>query len=291
MSPEPDSLHRFLIEGTDVRGELVHLDDTWQTLLARREYPPAVRDLLGEALSAVALLAATIKFEGSLSLQLSGSGPLSLLLVQAANDRSLRGLASWRGRVTGSSFEELVGGARLIMTIDSGPGKEQFQGIVDAAGRSIAEVLQHYFDHSEQLPTRLWLAADASRAAGLLLQKVPGRDGTAATWERMTTRSPAPEPRSLLGLSATDILAHLYGNEDVRLFRPEPVCFRCTCTRERIESILCSLGKVEVEDILSGQGVIATTCEFCGQGYRFDSIDVATMFAEEPALPLSDATH
>ena len=193
-----DTLHRFVIEDSGVRGELVHLDATWQSLLANTRYPDPVLDVLGEALSAVALLSATIKFDGSLILQISGDGPLHMVVVQATGRRTLRGLARWRGTVDPGPLGQLTGKGHLAMTIDPGPGKERYQGIVGLEGDSLAEILQVYFQNSEQLPTRLWLAADREHAAGLLLQHLPGRDNDPDVWNRAVHLASTVAPQSTM---------------------------------------------------------------------------------------------
>jgi molecular chaperone Hsp33 len=188
-------LHRFLFEHTRVRGEWVHLDAAWQALLQRHQYPPVVRDRLGEAYAAVALMAATLKFDGSLILQITGSGPLHMLVVQATGRGTLRGLARYRGDVPDGDLQEIFGpDGRLVITLDPGVGRERYQGVVALEGSSLAGALDLYFERSEQLPTRVWLASDGARTAGLLLQGVPGPDGAptpsdSEDWVRATLLS------------------------------------------------------------------------------------------------------
>lgn len=277
---EPDHLHRFVIEHSRVRGELVQLDATWQALLERSRYPAPVRRVLGETLAGVALLAATIKFEGSLILQTRGDGPLHLLVVQANADRSMRGLARWHGDIqSGTRFSDLMGQGHLVLTIDPGAGKERYQGIVELEGEHIAGVLEHYFFRSEQLPTRLWLAADERRAAGLLLQDLPGSSDDRDAWRRSVHLAETITERELIGLAPRELLFRLYHEEDVRLFRPQPVRFHCGCSRERVASVLRGMGREEITGILSEQGAVSVDCEFCSRGYRFDAVDVEQLFA------------
>ena len=285
-----DCLRRFLFEQSDVRGELVWLDASWRAVLERRDYPAPVRELLGQAMAAAVLLSATVKLEGLLQFQLQGDGPMHLLLIETTAARTVRGLARWRGEVEGLDFRALTGQARLALTLDPGGGGERYQGVVAVTGDSLAATLETYFEQSEQLPTRLWLAADTERAAGMLLQRMPGsaaRAGSSEDWNRDVTLGETLTARELLLLPAHDILHRLYHEEDLRLFDCEPVSFRCSCSRERTAAMLRGLGYDEVHDILREQGGVHVSCEFCGQGYRFDAVDVEELFAAsgQPGIP------
>ncbi len=286
--PDRDVLQRFLFEHTHVRGGLAHLDATWQAVLERHDYPPVIRDLLGQAMAAAALLSTTIKFGGSLILQLTGQGPLSMLVVQASAARTLRGLAHWQEPLPSAHLGELAGQARLVITIDPGEGKERYQGIVPVEEEAtLAGALESYFRQSEQLGTRLWLAADEHRAAGMLLQSLPGGTGDPDAWDRTTHLGATLTDRELLGLDHREILHRLFHEEDVRLFETEPVSFRCGCSRERIENVLRGLGYDEVADILREEGQVKVGCEFCNQQYLFDAVDVEQLFAAsaQPQVP------
>ena len=284
---DTDCLHRFIFEHTDVRGELVHLDASWRAVLEHRDYPPPVRDLLGQALVAAMLLSATIKINGSLHLQLQGDGPLNLLLVEISAQRTLRGLARWDGEVPAGSLQQQVGKARLTLTIDPGQGGERYQGLVEVSGDSLAATLEDYFIRSEQLETRLWLAADATRACGMLLQRLPGKNVDDEDWQRDVFLGETISETELLQLPTHELLHRLFHEEDVRLFEAEPVSFRCTCCRERIETVLRGLGYDEVQDILEEQGRVSVNCEFCGHCYEFDNVDVESLFAAagQPDVP------
>lgn len=288
MNPrDKDSLHRFLFERTNVRGELVHLDASWQAALERKDYPEPVRDLLGQALAAAALLSATIKIDGSLTLQLQGAGPVTLLVVQATAQRSLRGLAHWEGEVQPGTFAELVGEGRLAITLDPGEIGDRYQGIVDLQNDSLAHCLEDYFKHSEQLATRLWLTSNGESAAGMLLQELPAETEDHDAWARDVHLGETIKEEELLELPAREILHRLYHEEDVRLFEAEPVSFRCSCSRERIETVLRGLGHQEVLSIIEEQGAVCVDCEFCNQRYEFDPVDVEGLFAaaDQPDVP------
>jgi len=282
MNDPHDHLHRFLFNDSNVRGELVRLDESWQALRERQDYPPAVRDLLGQAAAATALLAATIKFDGSLILQTQGDGPLRLLVVECSGGRAVRGLARWNGEVEGLSFAELLGDGRLIMTIDPGGSAERYQGIVSIEGDSLAECLRHYFDRSEQLPTRLWLAVDDQCAAGLLIQETPAtalspdRD----TWNRIATLADTISSEELLRLQAHDLLHRLFNEETVTVFEPQQWRFECRCSRERVTAVLEGLGREELDSILREEGSIKVDCEYCSAVYRFDAVDVEQLYSD-----------
>jgi len=285
---DSDCLHRFVFEHTDVRGELVHLDASWRAVLDRQDYPPPVRDLLGEALVAAVLLSATIKIDGSLQLQLQGDGPVKLLLVEVTAQRTLRGLAHWRGEVAAGPFGAQVGTeARLTITIDPGAGSERYQGLVQVVQDTLAAALEDYFRRSEQLDTRLWLAADGQRAGGMLLQRLPGARGVDDDWNRDVFLGETLSSDELLQLTARDLLHRLFHEEDVRLFDAEPLSFRCSCSAERIETMLRGLGYDEVRDILEEQGQVSVNCEFCRQEYAYDAVDVERLFAaaDQPEVP------
>ena len=292
MNPSPDRLHRFLIENTNVRGELVHLDDTWQALLTNVDYPDEVRSILGQAVSAVALLAATVKFEGSLSLQISGDGPLHMLVVQATSQSSVRGLAKWRGDTNRKTFTELVGNARLMLTIDPGARRERYQGIVAVEETDLSQVLQGYFQRSEQLPTRLWLAADHKRSAGLLLQRLPSNpDGEEEDWNRLSLLAATVKNNELLDLSAHELLNRLYRQEDVRVFSPHLISHRCSCSEEKVKATLKALGEQELQSELDANKEVVVNCEFCGAVFRYDSVDFAMLFFDETSGPAGDTRH
>lgn len=294
--PEPDSLHRFLFENSSVRGELVHLDATWLSVLDGTHYPDAVKNVLGEALTAAALLAATIKFEGSIILQARSKGPIRLLVVEARADHTVRGLARWSGQVAHAPLDEMMAGGQLVMTVDPGEGKERYQGIVDIEGQSVAASLHNYFERSEQLPTRLWLAVDDARVAGLLVQNMPeammGRDAQDEdAWERIVHLAETVTRAELLGLSAAHVLYRLFNGETVRLFKPTPLRFRCGCSRERVENMLRGIGLDELEKTLAEQGNISVDCEFCSASFVFDAVDLKQLFVSRDHYSAGATRH
>ena len=274
-----DSLQRFVFERARVRGELVRLDASWREVLRRHPYPPALRAALGELMAASALLSATLKFDGgALVLQIQGGGPVTLLVVECQSDLSLRAAATWEGDldVLGPepTLRALAAGGRCALTLDPGPGRQAYQSVVPMEGLTTAEVLERYMARSEQLETRLLLAADERRAAGVLLQKLPeagGRpaDADADLWERASLLLATLTRDELLGEPGAAILRRLFHQEDLRLFETMPVRFACRCSRERVGGVIRMIGADEARSILAERGEIAVTCEFCRETYVF----------------------
>ena len=300
MKPHPDSLQRFMFDRSNVRGELVHLDDAWRAVLERHDYPPSLRAVMGELMAAAVLLAATLKLKGSLILQIQGRGPVTLLVVECDGELNVRATAKWQGELEGIAFTQMVGDGRFVITLDPRDGGQTYQGIVELDGESVAEVLQNYMLRSDQLETRLWLAADEQHAAGLLLQKMPGEGGYAVSpnededddmWSRVTMLTDTLKREELLGLPAVELIRRLYAEEDVRLFDTQPVAFRCSCSRDRVARMLKMLGRDEVQSLLAEQGVAEVTCEFCNHKYVFDKVDAEQVFVPEVVLVGSDAVH
>ena len=287
-----DSLQRFIFENAPIRGEIVHLDATWRAVLERRDYPPRVRDVLGELMAAAALLTSTIKFDGRLIMQVQGSGPVSLLVVECTSDCTMRAIAQWDGEVPDAPLSELVGDGRLAVTIDPLKGRELYQAIVELEGLSVAEAFENYFARSEQLATRLWLASDTRQAAGMLLQRLPDSPlSDDEAWIRAVHLGSTITREELLALPVAEIIHRLYHEEDIRLFSRMPVSFRCSCSRRRVETVLRMLGRDEVHSILAEQGSIRVDCEFCGDSYEFDRIDAEQLLTGVHGTPATTTRH
>ena len=286
-----DKLHRFVFENFPVRGEIVQLDATWKTILATHPYPPVVRELLGEAIAAVTLLAATIKFEGSISLQLQGEGPVTMLVAQCNSEKGVRGTISWRGDVVSGPLYELCKNGYLVITIDPAMGKEKYQGIVALGEGNLAQAIAGYFDQSEQLSTQLWLFADDQQAAGMLLQRMPDEEQEADDWNRVKLLANTLKDEELLRLDVEDILHRLFHEDSIRLFDAEPVAFRCSCSRNKIKWILKSMGYEELQSIIAEQKLVAVDCEFCKRTYQFDSVDIEQLFAAKHNPSVTKTQH
>lgn len=295
MSDGGDALQRFMFEDFPVRGDIVRMDASWRAVLERQEYPPAVRALLGEAMAATVLLASTLKFDGLLTLQIQGDGDLHLLVAQCGSDLAVRGLAKWKSDDPQGTLAELTGGGRLAITIERRKDRERYQGIVLADTDTLAGCLETYFAQSEQLPTRIWLAADGDRAAGMLLQQMPSsvaetdQDG----WNRAGVLAATLSPDELLTLGGRDVLRRLFHEEDLRLADQRTVMFRCSCTRQRVESAMHLLGRDELADLLLADGRIEVRCEFCNKAYGLDAVDVEQILTDAGPLqpPSTDRIH
>ncbi len=291
METERDSLRRFLFENASIRGELVHLDASWRTVLGKHDYPPVLRAIMGELIAATVLLAATLKLKGSLILQIQGRGAIKLLVVECTGDLQLRATAKWQGELHGG-LPELVGDGRFVITLDPKDGQKAYQGIVALEGGSVAEILQNYMSRSEQLETRLWLAADGERAAGMLLQKLPEqKELDADAWDRATKLANTLKREELLTLPARELIRRLYHEEDMRLFEAQPVSFHCTCSREKVAAMLKMLGREEIDSILEERGNVEIHCEFCNHRYEFDKVDAAQLFSAGYMTEVSDTRH
>lgn len=285
-----DQLNRFLFEVHDLRGEFVQLDASWKAILERHPYPRAVSDQLGQAMAAIALLSATIKFDGSIILQSQTDGPLNTLVAQATNQLTLRGLARWEGDLPEGDLTAIYGAGNMSLTITN-QGPARFQGIVELAGKNLAQALENYFSNSEQLASRLWLMADENRAAGLLLQKLPSEQERELDWERICLLADTVTQDEMLNLPAQTLLHRLFHEEEIRLFDAMPVAFRCSCSRDRISNSLRALGRDELFSIIEEQGAIEVNCDFCNKHYHFDAIDAEQLFSDTIPIEGSDKTQ
>jgi|TARA_B100000965_G_scaffold48967_1_gene35944 molecular chaperone Hsp33 len=276
-----DFKQRFLFPETDIRGELVRLDESLEAILGTHDYPLAVQGLVGEAVAAVALLAGTLKFSGRLSLQAQGRGPVSLLLAECTHDGQLRALARHDGELdTAANIGALIGDGTMVITITPDQGR-QYQGIVPLEGDTLAQCLEGYFQQSEQLPTRLWLASGNGRAAGLMLQRLPDQvasgDENRNQWEHLEALAGTLKMEELLDLPAETVLRRLFHETPPRLPEAQPLRFGCTCSRERTENALLSLGADELKTLLDEDGEATLTCDFCLSQQHFDAVDLAEL--------------
>ncbi|WP_047243990.1 Hsp33 family molecular chaperone HslO [Chromobacterium subtsugae] len=288
-----DKLQRFLFDGAPVRGALVRLDGAWQQVLSRRAYPQALKTILGEMMAASVLMAANLKFDGTLILQIHGTGALKLAVVECNNDRTVRATAKWEGELEGKPLAELLGsGGRFVLTLEPRLDKNQtWQGIVALEGESVGEMLENYMRRSEQLDTALVLASGDDAAAGMLLQRLPEGHGEAEGWQRIQMLGRTLKSEELLTLDAENILHRLFHEEEVRVFGQESVSFNCNCSRERVGGMLTMLGGEEVGSVLLEQGSVEIVCDYCNQHYVFDEEDVNQLFDYDVAASARDARH
>jgi molecular chaperone Hsp33 len=280
-----DSLARFLLPGAGVRGVRVHLDDTWAQIRTHgADQPGAVTELLGEAAAAAALFTGHAKVDGRLSVQLRGEGPLRTLFAECTAAGTLRGIAQVEGDAPlPRDLRALGEGAMLAITVENPTGADRepvrYQGLVALESESLAGAFEGYFRQSEQLPTRLLLAADGTRAAGLMLQKLPGDAGDDDGWNRAVALFDTLSPAELLDWSPETLLRRLFHEEGVELLGDRPLRFGCSCSRERVASMLQSLGRDEAEAAaVAAGGAARIRCEFCGQQYEFNPGEISTLF-------------
>lgn len=291
-----DFLQRFHLERAHVRGVLVRLEESWHQVRSRAEYPLPVQDLLAKALAASALLTGNIKFEGALSIQLKTRGAVHLLFAECSHDGRLRGLARWQGdiaddyRLTDAATEPI-----LAITIENSTSGQRYQGLVPVEDSDLSVLFERYFERSEQLPTRIVLAADGQRCAGLMLQLLP-RDAAMLeddpdSWNRVGMLLDTVAADELLNLSAEQLLVRLFHEESVQAQAPRPLSFGCRCSRERVAGVLQSLGRDEAQAAVREDGQVEVTCEFCNTLYRFDRVDIEQLFVSGFEAPASPSAH
>lgn len=288
----PDSLQRFIFEHAPIRGEMVQLAATWQAVTERHRYPGPLRQVMGELMAAGALLAATLKFNGTLILQLHGNGPVKLIVVECSSDHAMRATAKWDGDIPEGNLRALLGSGRFAISLVPESGQQGYQGVVDLDADSIAAALEHYMATSEQIATRIWLACDEQRSAGLLLQKLPERESADSdAWPRAEHLASTVKAGELLELEPHQLLRRLFHEEDLRVFEPRPVYFRCSCSRERVVGMLRMLGRDEVRSVIAERGEVEVHCEFCNRRYAFDAVDSEALFAAEIATATARTRH
>ena len=304
MKLPQDILHHFLFEHSfntpmPIRGNVVHLNQSYQQALQHQTLPTVIKHALGELMAASALLSATLKMEGALVLQLQSKGALKLLVVECNQNYqqglSLRATANWDETVTqeieNHTLFELVKNGQFVITLDPTEG-EAYQGIVPIEGETIAEMLQNYMLRSQQIDTSLWLQCDGASASGMLLQKLPAlKENDADAWNRVNILANTVTNDELQNLAPDRLLRRLFAEENVRLFEARPIQFKCNCSKTKVGNMLKLLGENEVNSILAEQGNIDVNCDFCNKHYAFDTVDAAALFTSEPVINQSKSTH
>lgn len=288
-----DQLHRYLFEQFAVRGELVTVSETWKQILENHNYPLPVKNLLGELLVATSLLTATLKFAGDITVQLQGDGPMTLAVINGNNQQQMRGVARVQGDVPeGADLKTLVGNGFLVITISPEEG-ERYQGVVGLEGDTLAACLEDYFLRSEQLPTRLFIRtgeADGQPAAGgMLLQVLPAQNAQGDDFTHLATLTETIKAEELFTLPAREVLWRLYHEEEVTLYDPQAVEFKCTCSRERCADALRTLPDEEIDSIMAEDGEIDMHCDYCSSHYVFNAMDIAEI--RNNASPADPQVH
>jgi len=278
-----DYLQKFLFENLQIKGSFVRLDRCWQEILQRAHPDVTAQELLGEAVSAAALLTSNIKFQGSISLQVQSAGAMRFLLGQCNHRGDVRGVVRMREQTAESFLEQAILSINLEPEIEGSP----YQGIVEMSDEGLVPVLERYFSQSEQLETRFWLGVGLDWCSGLMLQKMPGETFDADGWNRITILASSVLEKELQCLDSGHLIKRLFHEEDVRLFPASEVRFRCSCSTQKVLSMLQTLGEDDLNELIQERGSVEVSCEYCGHTYQFDKVDVARIFTDIGFLPPS----
>lgn len=277
-----DSVVPFVFESMPVRGALVQLDSAWHRMQVGHEYAPPVVDALGQAAAATALIAQSLKFEGTVTLQISSDGPLGMLVMQSTHELELRGMSTAGDMPADTTFADLAKNARCAVTVDAGAMERPYQGIIEMNSRSLGKSLQNYFARSVQVPSQLQLRSSESFCGGILLQQMPEKIKISDDdWRRLGLLIATLKTEELNEGASTDLLHKLFAEDDIRVFSLRRLRFRCRCTQSKVEDVLRLLGEDETRAACEQQGVVEVTCEYCGRVRRFDAVDVGRVFTEQ----------
>lgn len=289
-----DYSQRFIFEDLDIRGEFVHLESSYQAVLSNGDYPEVIQRLLGELVCASVLLSSILKYEGRLAIHAQSEGPVKLLVAECSDKNGIRAIAHFdEERMTSfdhnTPLSALITGGQLAIMIQPAKGK-QYQGIVPLSGNTLAECLEIYFEQSEQLPTRVYLAADQQKAGGLLLQQLPGNPGGVSEeasnqWDHITTLANTTRSQELTELSANTLLNRLFVEESIRAFEVQSVTFQCRCSKEKIGVALSAMERHDLEEMIEKKQSIAVDCQFCSTRYEFTRDDLKLL--DHPEIPQS----
>jgi len=271
---QKDVLNRYLFDNLHARGELVNLSKTFQEIVAAHDYPLGVKQLLGELVAATCLLTATLKFEGEIAVQLQGDGPVGYMAVNGNNLQEMRGIARMASDTDATELKDLIGKGNMVITIRPN-NAEPYQGVVALEQDTLAGCLVHYFEVSEQIPTKIWLYSDeeTSQVAGSLIQLLPDagdKEQQQADFEHLCQLTNTIKPEEIFSLATEDLLYRLYHQEEVRLFEPQAVTYKCSCSEEKCLSAISQIAPSELESILVEQGSVSMTCDYCITTYKFE---------------------
>ncbi|MCB5163063.1 Hsp33 family molecular chaperone HslO [Marinomonas algarum] len=284
-----NEIQRFSFDSSNVRGERVLLNKAYQEIIKRKDYPLVLEKLLGEFVAAIALLRDIVKIDGVLTIQAKGNGFLSTLMTECDEHQNLRGIAQWDdSQVVPDviSLKEALKGGYLAITIQPRNG-QRYQGIVELVGDTLSECLEQYFSQSEQLPSRVWLAANGAQCGGLFLQRLPDEQAKANdedAWERLTHLASTVKEEELLGLETGELLHRLYHEEEIRLYEAKSMQFGCSCSRQRTLDAIMSLGSEEIREVLIEQGSVKVDCQFCAEEYEFFESELAELLGDEAKI-------
>lgn len=278
-----NAIQRFLFKELNIRGQHIRLQESWQEMTKERHYPDSIVKIFGELTAMSVLLANGMKHRGRITLQVQGTGPITLLVVDVTHDLKIRGVAKTNKTITTeTTLDELLGDGKILMTLENTQTQHHYQSYVPRDGATIAECFETYLSQSEQLPSKIWLAADAEYLGGVMIQKLPETDGYDEDgWERVVHLTTTVKDEELTRLPADELLSRLFHEETLELFEPEEVVYECPDDRSRVTNMLLSLGEAEVRSILKEQGEIVTHNEMCNSHFRFNEADVDELFGTE----------
>ncbi len=281
MQTHSDAVVPFVFESLPVRGALIQLQKSWQRMQLGHTYQLSVLETLGHAAAATGLIAQSLKFDGTITMQLSGDGPLAVLVMQCTSELELRGMASAPDLTNNASFAELVAQARCAITVDAGAMERPYQGIVEVTGASLANSLENYYAKSAQIPSHIQLVSEPSSCGGILLQQMPDKDRPLEDdWRRLGMLAATLRPADIAAGVGIDLLGKLFPEDDVRIFRPKAARFKCRCSKKRAEEVLRMLGEEEISAACAEKDRVEVTCEYCGRTRSFDAVDVSRLFSD-----------
>ena len=275
-----DTLQRFIFKDTCVQGKIIRLDNTLKTIMQQHDFPFEICDLLSQTLCATVLLSAILKYDGQLTIQFQGDGPLKMLVAKCDNDYKVRGTAKWDEEHLQSNLKNDFENGELVITIQKNKTNKRYQSIVKINHQSISQSLEDYFSQSEQLETRLWLAYDKNtqEAVGLLLQKLPDETEADMQWQHIQVLANTLTDKELLSWDTEVLFNKLFNEETIQLFEPHPVSFYCPCSVEKMLNAITVLGEKEALSLLSANRFVEVTCEYCNKHFEFDADEVKRLF-------------
>jgi len=273
-----DNIIPFAFEALPVRGALIQMSRSWRRMQRDHDYNELITETLGHAAAATGLIAQSLKFDGAITLQIQGGGALQMLVMQCTSQLNMRGMAAVAEGRSSASFADLTANAHCAITVDA--GERPYQGIVAIEGESLSASLEHYFERSVQVPSHVALVANENVAGGLLLQQLPGEELDADDWNRLHFLAQTLTTKDFEGDAGLGLIAKLFAEDDVRVYKKRAVAFDCRCSKQKVEDILKMLGESESREALGANGEIEVVCEYCGEKRLFDAVDVSRLFAD-----------
>jgi len=287
---DQDAVRKYLCDDApDARLMTVKLGQSTDDMLDHQQMPAPIKALCAELVAATCVLAHMLKFDGEMIIQIKSAGPVTMMVAECSSEGRIRATAQWDDIDHYTTFSELIGKGYMAVTVDPKHG-ERYQGIVPLESGSIEDCINHYFDSSEQLDTKLWLSSDATTVAGLLIQRIPDEGGshtsTASNWETLSTLAATVTKEELASEAGPLLIYKLFHELSPRSFDPFSIRFGCSCTRERSSRAIRALGETEVKQLFAEQPSVTVDCHFCGRVYQYDQADLEWLLSDQP--PRSD---